>query len=49
METKAGMFDDALRKTEQGKINCAKAHFEAVSDEVKYFKADSYNEVTKHF
>ena len=49
VESKGGMFADTLRPTEQGKIDCAKAHFEAVGDGVKCFAADNYNEVTKHF
>jgi len=49
VESKGGMFADALRPTEQGKIDCAKAHFEAVGDGVMCFAADNYNEVTKHF
>lgn len=49
VESKGGMFADALRPTEQGKIDCAKEHFKAVGDGVKCFAADNYNEVTKHF
>ena len=49
VESKGGMFANTLRPTEQGKIDCAKAHFEAVGDGVKYFAADNYNEVTRHF
>lgn len=49
VESKGGMFADALRPTEQGKIDCAKAHFDAVGDGVKCFAADNYDEVTRHF
>ena len=49
VESKGGMFGNTLRPTEQGKIDCAKAHFEAVGDGVKYFAADNYDEVTRHF
>lgn len=49
VESKGGMFEDATRSTEQGKIDCAKAHFAAVGQDVNYFKANNYNEVTNHF
>jgi len=50
VESKGGMFADALRPTEQGKINCAKQHFEDVSgDTVKCFAVDNYEQVTRHF
>ena len=49
VESKGGMFSDATRPTEDAKIDCAKAHFAAVGQDVKCFKADNYNEVTNHF
>ena len=47
VESKGAMFTN--RPTEEAKIDCAIAHFEAVGDGVKCFEADNYNEVTKHF
>jgi type III restriction enzyme len=31
VETKGGLFTDALRPIEEGKINCGKAHFKALA------------------
>ena len=33
VETKGGLFADALRATEDAKIRCGKAHFAALSDD----------------
>jgi type III restriction enzyme len=49
VESKGGMFVDTLRPTEQGKIDCAKAHFEAVGNGVKCFAADNYEEFARNF
>ena len=52
VETKSSIFSDDLRASEQAKINCGIAHFEALSKDIdgnaianpaKFVKADSYN------
>jgi len=42
VETKGSMFSDALRPTEKAKIECGKAHFTALGNDVEFVKADSY-------
>lgn len=36
VETKGSLFSDALRPTEEAKINCGKAHFEALGNKVEF-------------
>lgn len=52
VETKSSMFSDDLREAERAKIDCGKAHFEALSKDkddnylenpAKFIKADSYD------
>ncbi len=49
VESKGGMGLSSLSETEQGKIDCAKRHFDEISSDVEFFKADDYEEVTRHF
>ena len=43
VETKGSLFTDALRPTEQGKIDCGKAHFKALGTKVNFTVANSYD------
>lgn len=43
VETKASLFTDALRPTEQGKIDCGKAHFKALGSQVGFTVVNSYD------
>jgi type III restriction enzyme len=48
VETKSSLFTDDLRDRESGKINCGKAHFEALADgddRVRYLAARSVDDV----
>ena len=45
VETKSSLFTDALRPTEQAKIECGKAHFDALDDEVQFIKAAKMGDV----
>jgi type III restriction enzyme len=45
VETKSSLFADALRPTEQAKIDCGKAHFEALDTGVEFFKAARFLDV----
>lgn len=42
VETKGTLFTDALRPTEQAKIDCGKAHFAALGGEVRYRVANGW-------
>ena len=42
VETKATLFTEALRPTEQGKIACGEAHFKALGTQVAFTVANSY-------
>ncbi|GAD88263.1 type III restriction-modification system enzyme Res [Vibrio halioticoli NBRC 102217] len=57
VETKSSIFSDDLRASEQAKINCGIAHFEALSKDkvghnlenpAKFIKADSFNTFSTH-
>ncbi|HCG5283681.1 TPA: DEAD/DEAH box helicase family protein [Vibrio parahaemolyticus] len=57
VETKSSIFSDDLRASEQAKINCGIAHFEALSKDnngnvlenpAKFVKADSYDRFAIH-
>ncbi len=37
------MFSDALRSAEKAKIECGKAHFTALGNDIEFVKADSYD------
>ncbi len=43
VETKGGLFDDAIKPTEKAKISCGKKHFEAIDTGVKLELADSFD------
>jgi type III restriction enzyme len=43
VETKGGLFDDAIKRTERAKINCGKKHFAAINTGVKFELADSFD------
>ena len=45
VETKSSLFSDALRPTEQAKINCGKAHFDAIGNDVHFIKATKMKDV----
>jgi len=45
VETKSSLFTDALRPTEQAKIDCGLAHFDALGDEVQFIKATKMGDV----
>ncbi|MBZ0057806.1 MULTISPECIES: type III restriction-modification system endonuclease [unclassified Leclercia] len=57
VETKSSIFSDDLRASEQAKINCGMAHFEALSKDkegnalenpAKFVKADSFDTFSTH-
>lgn len=43
VETKGGLFDDAIKLTERAKINCGKKHFAAIDTGVKFELADTFD------
>ncbi len=45
VETKSSLFTDALRPTEQAKIDCGVAHFDALDNEVAFIKATQMSDV----
>lgn len=58
VETKSSIFSDDLRASEQAKINCGLAHFEALSKDqqgnamsnpAKFIKADKFDTFVGHF
>ena len=42
VESKGSLFTDALRPTEQAKIDCGREHFKALETDVEFTVADSY-------
>lgn len=42
VETKGNIFTDALRPTENAKIKCGERHFEALGQDAKFVKTDSF-------
>lgn len=52
VETKGSLFTDALRPTEQAKIECGRAHFKAMGNDVEFALANNYEafstELSKH-
>ena len=42
VESKGSLFSDALRPIEQAKIDCGKAHFEALGTDVGFAVANNY-------
>ena len=49
VETKSSLFSDALRPKEQAKIDCGKAHFEALGEEARFVKANDYASFTAQY
>jgi type III restriction enzyme len=45
VETKSSLFTDALRPAEQAKIDCGKAHFKALDNDVSFIKATKMSDV----
>jgi type III restriction enzyme len=45
VETKSSLFTDALRPTEQAKIDCGKAHFDAIGNDISFIKATKISDV----
>jgi type III restriction enzyme len=45
VETKSSLFTDALRPVEQAKIDCGKAHFDALGDDIAFIKATKMEDV----
>jgi len=43
VESKGSMFADAIRPTEQAKIDCGKKHFEALGTGIEFTKADTFD------
>lgn len=43
VESKGSMFADAIRPTEQAKIDCGKKHFEALDTGIEFTKADTFD------
>lgn len=52
VETKGSLFTDALRPTEQAKIECGREHFKAMGNDVEFALANNYEafsaELSKH-
>ena len=46
VETKGSLFSDALRATEQGKIECGREHFKALGNRVTFAVTNNYNRFT---
>ena len=42
VETKGSLFSDALRPTEQAKIDCGREHFKALGENVSFAKANNF-------
>jgi type III restriction enzyme len=42
VETKGGLFEDAIKPTERAKINCGKKHFAAIETGIKLELADTF-------
>ena len=49
VETKGTLFTDALPPTEQAKIDCGKAHFKALGDEVAFTVTNSFDNFSEKF
>lgn len=48
VETKSTLFTDALRPSEQAKIDCGRKHFKALGKEVGFTVANSYESFSQH-
>jgi len=42
VESKGSLFTDDLRDTEEAKINCAKKHFEEISNEAQFIQSNNF-------
>jgi len=49
VETKGTLFDEMLRPTEKAKIDCGKAHFDALQTGVEYFTATTMDDIENEF
>ena len=49
VETKSNLFKDALRPVEQAKIDCGKAHFEALGNDVEFRVDNAYDSFSQAF
>jgi type III restriction enzyme len=49
VETKGSLFTDALRPTEQAKIDCGRRHFKALNTEVDFAVVNSFKSFSDHF
>jgi len=43
VDTKGGLFDDAIKLTERAKIACGKKYFAAIDTEVKFELVDTFD------
>jgi predicted ATPase len=44
VETKSTLFTDALRPTEQAKIDCGKQHFKALGNDIEFAVTNSFDD-----
>lgn len=49
VESKSSLFTDALRPTEQAKIDCGREHFKALGTEVQFRVANNYDSLAAQF
>ncbi len=49
VESKGGLFTDALRPTEQGKIDCGREHFKALGTDVEFAVDSNYDSFSQRF
>ncbi len=49
VESKGGLFTDALRPTEQAKIDCGREHFKALGTDARFTVANNYDTFTQQF
>ncbi|AUD80072.1 type III restriction endonuclease subunit R [Kangiella profundi] len=49
VETKGSLFTDALRPMEKAKIDCGKAHFKALGNDVDFKVANDFNEFSGEY
>ncbi|MDY0208048.1 MAG: restriction endonuclease subunit R, partial [Pseudomonas sp.] len=49
VETKGSLFTDALRPAEKAKIDCGRAHFKALGDEVEFAVSNGFDHFTGEY
>ncbi|MDA3821644.1 MAG: hypothetical protein PF450_03385, partial [Bacteroidales bacterium] len=49
VETKGSLYTDALRPTEQAKIDCGKAHFKALGNDVEFTVSNGFEDFSGKF